>query len=227
MPKYTVQQLGKIIDKSPQWINEYVKRNQLVMVDRRVDTENKINKTFVAKWLRVKATNAKIKSDNKKPVKIDLGGFEIELPAAEITTTKINESIGVSNLEEVDLDREKKVAEIEFKKAQTEQTALKNAKMRGEMLPTDLVLQIITTLARSTQMAYRSAGEGLLTEIAHRHKMSAKYLADYKSELIESINQAHESGVEAAEREIHNLVIQLADWGKEDENENERPTFEI
>jgi hypothetical protein len=111
-------------------------------------------------------------------------------------------------LESSGLDTQKKQAEIIKIKETTLNTQLRNAKLRGESIPVNMVSDVISALGSGFQTAYKNGADSFMLELSHKHKLAPSVVSDLKVKLIELINNSHKRAISIAKKELKNVISQ-------------------
>jgi hypothetical protein len=185
---------GKIIP-SGNFIDTKIPENIIQLQKWGVDPKSGANKSGLQNIEVPPSPPAKIKpvpdySKKKKP----------EVPDVTPDYSKVAESIG--------LDTQKKQAEIIKIKETTLNTQLRNAKLRGESIPVNMVSDVISALGSGLQTAYKNGADAFMLELSHKHKIPPGVISDLKVKLIELINNSHKRGISIAKKELKNVISQ-------------------
>ena len=176
MAFYKQSELAKLLGKSQAHITMAVKRGKLLLSGDFVDDtvlENKI-------WIDRQKANAKQVVDEPKvesvpkvePIPI-VQAKKLKEPILSKPKQRILKDFVPTDVERTsesiaDLDKAKKEAEIRYKESQTRLSELKEQKLRGENIPTDLVMNVIGMLGHSLQSSYKNGAAQLMHEISTR-----------------------------------------------------------
>lgn len=100
------------------------------------------------------------------------------------------------------LTRANKFKQYQNKEADLRLKELEESKMRGELIPIDLVKEMITIFAESVKRAYLDSGENLIMIISERLQAQEHDKAFMRSKLLESTNKAIDDSVDASQKRI-------------------------
>ena len=178
MALFTRIQVAKMCQKTRGQVTTAVQSSRFVLTNDLIDDTIPQNKAVIDSWL--------MKLEQKK--KVAQSSPKSSQPAKVISSQK-----GESGQES--LMTQKLKAEIDYKLEQALNYKLRNAKLRGEHLPTELVLGLFKLVAHHFQVNYKNNAMNILTEIKHKTKMSANDFATYKGRLFNSINKDHRRAV--------------------------------
>lgn len=104
------------------------------------------------------------------------------------------------------LDAEKKQADIDWKRQQIKLLEIKEAQLRGEAIPTSLVMSIISMLGQSFQTTYKNGANVLVTNMCHELKADPILSAKMKGQLVGLINRSHEMAIDAAKKALESAI---------------------
>lgn len=214
MAFYKQSELAKLLGKSQAHITMAVKRGKLLLSGDFVDDtvlENKI-------WIDRQKANAKQVVDEPKVESIPkveptpiVQAKKLKEPILSKPKQRILKDFVPTDVERTsesiaDLDKAKKEAEIRYKESQTRLSELKEQKLRGENIPTDLVMNVIGMLGHSLQSSYKNGAAQLMHEISTRTKMNVELEAEFNGRLIDLINISHSDAIIEAKKSIKNII---------------------
>lgn len=219
MAFYKQSELAKLLNKSQAHVTMAVKRGKILLSGEFVDDtvlENKI-------WIERQKANAKQVDEPKvesvpklesvpkvEPTPIvqakKLKQPPLSKPKQRILKDFVPTEVERTSESIADLDKAKKEAEIRYKESQTRLSELKEQKLRGENIPTDLVMNVIGMLGHSLQSNYKNGADQLMLEISSRTKMSAEMEAEFNGRLIDLINISHSDAIIEAKKSIKSII---------------------
>jgi len=207
MAFYKQSELAKLLNKSQAHVTMAVKRGKLLLSGDFVDDtvlENKI-------WIDRQKANAKQVDEPKVESVPIVEAKKLKEPILNKPKQRILKDFVPTDVERTsesiaDLDKAKKEAEIRYKESQTRLSELKEQKLRGENIPTDLVMNVIGMLGHSLQSNYKNGAAQLMLEISSRTKMSAEMEADFNGRLIDLINISHSDAIMEAKKGIKSII---------------------
>lgn len=219
MAFYKQSELAKLLNKSQAHVTMAVKRGKILLSGEFVDDtvlENKI-------WIERQKANASAKIEVQKvdPPKVEnvpkveptpkVEAKKLKQPPLSKPKQRILKDFVPTEVERTsesiaDLDKAKKEAEIRYKESQTRLSELKEQKLRGENIPTDLVMNVIGMLGHSLQSNYKNGASQLMLEISSRTKMSAELEAEFNGRLIDLINISHSDAIMEAKKGIKSII---------------------
>lgn len=207
MAFYKQSELAKLLNKSQAHVTMAVKRGKLLLSGDFVDDtvlENKI-------WIDRQKANAKQVDEPKVESVPIVQAKKLKEPILNKPKQRILKDFVPTDVERTsesiaDLDKAKKEAEIRYKESQTRLSELKEQKLRGENIPTDLVMNVIGMLGHSLQSSYKNGAAQLMHEISTRTKMNVELEAEFNGRLIDLINISHSDAIIEAKKSIKNII---------------------
>jgi SMC interacting uncharacterized protein involved in chromosome segregation len=89
---------------------------------------------------------------------------------------------------------------------EAELSRLKMEKIMGELIPTDLVKNLIMLHSRSIIMAFKNMIEQMIDRIAGKYKLSAGEIAALRKDSIDKLNTAVQSAINNSKTSLNNIV---------------------
>ena len=220
MARYTRKNVCEMCGVSQAAISTNISRGNIIMDDDWIDDSNETNAKTLARW--VERYEAKKKAGQVKPSppkQKKTRGKRKATPSAELKAPPASgEVVDPDALEHgserdgsVTLDNKKKIAEIAYKIRQTELSELKAAKMRGENIPTQLAMNVVSVLGHSMQSSYRNSAEQFMIELAAEAKLPPELEAKYRGKLIDAVNKAHANAITGAKTAIKTIIADATD----------------
>lgn len=160
----------------------YIGREKVVLTgdDYINDTDEK-NRLFLEKHSNKEVKEPIVKS--KEPVKKDSNIDESNTESED--EQKIDPAKPLYQIE-----REKKIADLEKTKAETVYKELQIAKIKGQQIPTELVKSVVSILSKSLVSAFKDGSDLMLIEISKRKKLSGTETAELKGLFTKIINES-------------------------------------
>jgi hypothetical protein len=200
MAYVSIQEFGDLIGKSHYWVHQYIKRGKIIKSGEHIDTNYIVNEAFLKKW-QSGTVKASANPRGRRSKEVD------ESAPPEIPKQKLfkppPEPPKPSGFE---MDAELKEFELRKKKADAELAEEKLRKVRGEVIPSDLIKSVFERYSRSAHMAFKNAAENLLQEIQQLSGLSNKEMADLRSRIIPITNEGIKEAFETALSEVDLIV---------------------
>lgn len=207
----TRKEFASMCNKTSQYIGTNVNRRKLIEVNKTLDTENPLNKSFLKKWQN---TPTKTRTKNKNVNNIDL----FSKPEIPYTAPESEETIAereLSNRESAitdSLNLRKQRADTIKAERSAEMEQIKVDKLAGKLIPFDLAQQIFKVNIQSIFVSIH-------TDLDNLGSIYCDILAggDRKKlgEIMEKIGEYLESAIGKAEStaalEIKNVISKYAE----------------
>ena len=230
MPIYTRKEFCALFNISTQYVSTNVKRGNLVLRGKFINSEDSENKEWIENWkfkngveeisepLPVPTTKAAAKAKparrkrseetipepqrNKKP--------ELDIPEAP------GAPVDVGSMTRTELDIALK--KINIKKAQEdfELAVIKKEKQLGQVIPTDLVFGVFARHFKSVTDSFYQASDNMLIELIP----GRKELAGARAKLVDIINAAVDDARKNSKKEIKALLDEYSESRGKGESKN-------
>lgn len=205
MALHTRKDWGLMCGLSAGNLSNYIKRGKVLLTGDLIDDSKPENQDF-----RKKFTEKKLEKSNEaeqKPAEIsnEAPKSTKKEPVQRSKTTNEGEGEGGFSL-----DRRLKAQELKKKEAETRLLNLKEEKIRGEHIPTELVRSIIIQQSQSFITAFKNGVEDFITIVAKAKGMNVNEVAEARGELTKVINLTANKAVEVAKKGIDNIVGEYA-----------------
>ena len=150
MALYTRKEFASLCRTTTAVVTTNINRGKIILFDKKVDSENPVNKYFFDKYH--KKAEAEIKKNNAKKEDVtDIQALYKEVVKKADKKTKkkaLNESREKGQVT-LDWDTRKKRAEALLKERTAEKALLSLKKMYGEMVPTEFVIMMFSSFTKS------------------------------------------------------------------------------
>jgi hypothetical protein len=205
MALHTRKDWGLMCGLSAGNLSNYIKRGKVILTGELIDDSKPENIDFLQKFSGRK--QEKSNESEQKP-------REISEDNKNSTKKEIIQRQKPTNEAEVEggysLDRKLKAQELKKKEAETRLLNLKEEKIRGEHIPTELVRSIVILQSQSFVTAFKNGLEDFITIVAKAKGMNVNEVAEARGELIRVINLTANKAVEQAKKGIDNIVGEYA-----------------
>lgn len=211
MPILSRKEILELCEKNKGSVAMAVKRGNLIQDDsRKIDTSIEHNRIFLKKWLfdafpenianeKMKIISYNFSEEKKEPTP------KKEKPLKS-TRRRNKEPENKTESDSESLEVLKKRAELEFKKSQAELNQLKIKTLKGENIPTDLVVKVFSILGKSFLTSYKNGSKNFVQDVAHKTRMSIEDKSYMESELVKVINQSHKDSLDLAKKELRSVI---------------------
>ena len=178
----------------------YIKRGNVVCEGEYVNDTNEKNVLFLEKR-KSKGKDGKI--GKEKPLKVlpvveDGGIIEAIIKASSPEKVESKRS----ELSLVQLEKEKKLADLSKVEADTVYRQLQIDKLTGISIPTELVKSVISSLSKSFVASFKDGADGFLIEVSKRKNISNSERSQLTGELIKIVNHSIKKAVTQSRRDM-------------------------
>lgn len=192
MALYSKEDFAKACGVSSGYIAMYIKRGKIIVENEMINDKNRDNATFMKQRLdKVRAKNLE-----GKAVINDL------VPEEKGKSVPLDQN----HADSYDLGLKKKAIDIEKAEAEVRLLVIKEEKMRGELIPVDIVKAVLAQYSQSIQTEMRNFIENFIVIIAKRKELSIAEVAEIRGESISAINESNTKAVYGAKKSISNTV---------------------
>lgn len=216
MGKFTRGEFSRLCGISENAVRTYVGRGKIFIGDDGlIDNTMIVNAGFYAKRIAAQ------KEKQALPVQPVQDAQQVSAPKS--TTNKVKEQPKLTKKEinkiqakedkraedavvAWNLDRQIKEAELEAKEQMIELNKLKIAKIRGDVIPTDLVNVVFSQHFKSITTAFHQGADNFISEISKISGLSREDMARIRGELIDIVNLAVADGVKMSIESVDAIV---------------------
>ncbi len=196
------QRSGQTYGRSYAIVTVNVQRGHLVSLDTgEIDTDDPTNQAWILKYLP--ASEYILPVTKNKPAK----------PTPVVLEKK------QQGQDKFDLDLAKKKADIEKVHGEIRLQKLKEAKLRGEMVPIDLMRTTLEVHTRSIVTAMKDGMEDLLLQVSSEFRGSSEQLSRLRGIVITILNAQVDKSVEATKKQLRVLANDYAERKEVGEHE--------
>lgn len=216
MALYKKSQLAELLGKKTAWVSTYVRRGKLTMRGDWIDDTIEENSRFIEKWLA-----KKVETDNDLSLNIPKTPKpeQKKYPDPEVPLERVN-NIPPQELPNFNsLERIKDATEIRRKESVIALNELRARKMRGELLPADIVMNLFIMLAQQFQSNYKNGANHMIMEISHKAKLPAEVTSEMRTLLTSTINNSHKSAVSQTKKQLETLIADLTEQSNAETDE--------
>lgn len=225
MSLYTRKEFAALCRTTTAVVTTNINRGKIVLFDKKIDSENRINKAFFDKY-HAKA-EAELKKKNKAPEKTTEQLYDevVEKVPSKVKFKKAKDKLkaqaekeaarqkAIEEGEEImDWEKRKKIADalLQERKAEKEQLALE--KLAGKLIPTDLAFNIIRIHNQSIFATFQNDTENLASKYCDILAAGdRKKLSKIMDEISHAINDSIKRAEEVAMSGIENAIEEYSD----------------
>lgn len=184
------------------WLKVNIDRGRLnENQDGAIDTDDPLTQVFFRKWVSLRGTTVENRPKKEKPKKEpkikeikEKRPEKIQKPEKKvkvlppITDPEDLPSPQKSSDDLFDLELRRKRVELEKAETSHRLMIIKEQKLKGEIIPVDLVEILFQTHGQSVITAQKEAIEDILIKISAQHRLKAEQLAKLRGEMIDILN---------------------------------------
>lgn len=185
-------------------LTNYIKRNKVLMSGDYIDDQETINKDFLKK--RQSKTPPKYESPLPvlRSIRPDPGDLDEE--PEDYQDDDDSDTKGESGYS---LDRKKVKRQIEKLEVDTRLQELKEQKMRGELIPVDLVTSVFRAHNQSIITTMKDGIESLLISLSVEARLKGDQLATLRGKMVKILNDGADKSSEVSHRSLRSIVNQV------------------
>jgi hypothetical protein len=198
-------ELAQHIGKPTNYLSVYIKRGKLIEVDGKIDLENIVNKRFLARQTH------KLEKLPQNITKAVESFKHEEKERKEIVTQKINKENQKTKkqMNVFALDEEKKQKEIEKLTVDIQIKELQFRKMEGELLPFEIVKELVSQMAKHLISEFDNATDNILTRISTQTKMSASLISECREFMKLENNLAQKKAMDLTKKSMEAVIKEM------------------
>lgn len=194
MPDVRQTDFAQMCRVSEAYLSMNKKRGKVILNDKGlIDTLNEKNAAFLAKCQsRQEAKNIPEEASGERPAK-----------------TKEKKKVVAVQLDMdtyFEIEKQKKVVDLEKAKADLELKGMQVDKFRGDVIPTDIVKQALSQIFASLSTGFKQAADNWLIEIAKKVGLNRNDQAELRGQLIRIVNESIDKAVNEAKSSVANIV---------------------
>jgi hypothetical protein len=181
----------------------YQKRNKIIIENGYVDTENPLNKLFIATLKHKDPANTVLTEVSTQQKTEEIKSKESGSEAKEKTTRQYKGVEIYEGIRKLDILREKKLT------AEIEEIELRNKVKAGELIPKNFVMSLFQRFVVSNTTSFYNASDNLLMEICEKFEIDLETSAKLKGRLKEIVNVSIENAQKETKKDISQIIKSL------------------
>lgn len=170
----TKKEFAALVNQSTRWLSVYIERGKVVVNKKgMIDTENVVNKSFLLQYDPTKKTEPQIPREEtfKDPTATSERPAELgDIPDVYVSDARYKHFLALKTERAAELDR------------------LKIDKIKGEVIPSDLMPPVILQHNQSFVTAFKNVADQILTDFAKIKNFSVAEIADMRGRMLQAIN---------------------------------------
>lgn len=179
-------------------VNVYISRGKITLTDKLIDDALPENDYFYQNCIKNKSADQS--EPDQKPDN-----------SIRITDNSQKETKKVAKSELFQLDNKLKQAELEKKEVDTRIARLKEDKLKGRVLPTELFKIVFSQHTKSILHEYSNSVDKILVRISKRKHLNNAETTEIRKELIEEINNAVDRSNVESKKMLKALIDEYSD----------------
>jgi len=106
----------------------------------------------------------------------------------------------------IDLEHQAKKIDIQNKEASLRLSELREQKLRGETMPTEVVKSMLHVNNSSILTSFKAGVDVIIDQISKKKSLTRKDEAELRGEMIEVLNNCVDEAIELSKKEIKNII---------------------
>lgn len=204
-------------------LSNYITRGHVLLSGDYIDDEIEKNQSFYKKWkekmegrqIEVEQLTERVreKSDEDEHEEIKVPkipnvqkAIDPRTKPPKIVPPKIVPPKGEKDSSYFDLDKERKMLDIQKQKLDIEKAQMALLKAHGQVIPTDLIKNLLAVHSKSITVAFKNACESIIIEFSKKKELDRNEVAEIRKELITVLNQAVTDSIAISKKDLKNIV---------------------
>lgn len=198
MPIYTKKEFAQLIGKTTKDLAVYIGRGKVNLTnDGKIDTSDLKNANFYQVYSAKSELKAEAPPVIRRPKKVIIEDEEIPEPDFAFDSDIPAYAVSEQKLKYLDtLKREKEIEALE----------LKNQKIKGEVVPADLIQPILLQQNRNMMIEIKNGMEEVLRSVAKRFDLTLADVADYRKQITYTINDSAKKAIENSKKALVSIL---------------------
>ncbi len=176
-------------------LTNYIKRNKVVLSGDYVDDTVHCNSDFLLKRFDFVKEKPVVEKKVNEP---NVSSPEIKIPKPGKISTPDDSVYGV--------EKQLRVQELEKKTVETRLLELKEKKLQGELIPTELVKAVFAQQTQSFITSFNNSIQDMLTLFSKKHTLNTNEISEMRGGIACIINESVDKAVDLTEKNIRNIV---------------------
>jgi len=236
MPRFSKKEFIEIAFITHQVLSTYISRKKVILnTNNEIDTSLSINQDYLDKCIAkhnkkllkevlvVEEDEVEFKHTPPAPDPPKKKNKTIKTPTAPLPKASVVKKVVISAKDEAinenaiathNLERKKKLLEIESLENSNKISLIKLNKLNGVLIPTELVMILFGQHSKSLTTAFHQAAENFVVEMAQSYGVDKPAQAKMRGDLIAVVNKAIEDSLEISRSGIDHVVDEYAINGK-------------
>jgi hypothetical protein len=181
----------------------------IVREDKLIDSKNEINRLYIERCLENKARQPDKPKDvttGQERGKVAKSKRSKPQEPAEIPNRAEDPTKSARITQKFDVELQEKQARIEKMRLDARLMEMKEAKLTGQLIPTDLVFGTIRQLTQSLLVNFNNSTDAWLVDLAKKLKIDRAMLADLRKDVKKVLNSSVDMAVTDAQKNVENIT---------------------
>jgi hypothetical protein len=203
---------AKICGLSPGNLSNYIKRGKVILSGEYVDDKVEQNITFLEK--RIATMNQKVPDDSIESIKtaeVETDKPKIEKPRIQTPNITVPDERDDDNQSFNALTKREKKVNIQKKEEEIKLLRLKEEKIRGQVIPIDVIKNLFRAHTQSIVTAQKDGIEDLLINISSEARISGEQLARLRGKMVEILNTAVDKAILSTKKNLSSIVNEFTE----------------
>lgn len=202
----TRKELAALVNRMPQQIGVYVKRGHLIEENKRIDTDNPVNKAWIAKNT---ITSLKESTNNIKPKAKPKPKQKIQIP----DNFEFDEK-DIMGMPVLTIDALKKKKEIKKIEIQTKKEELEYLKKKEKVLPIEFVIDWAGRNMRGVFGETINFGNSIIEQLCNQLGAEIDVKLEYKKKFKQGFQEVLQAGIKNQEPEALEMAKEYSIMSK-------------
>ncbi len=211
MALYSKKDFANLCGIKTNQLSVVISRGNIILTGDLIDETNAKNSAFLQKQRekQLKISESPIPKESKKE------NITESAPVPPVQKFKKKKN----DLSIYSLDQEIKIADLQKKEVDTRIALLKEEKLIGASIPTDLVKSVISNLSKSMISSFKDGADQFIIEISKRKNLTVVESAELKGKIVEIINMCSSKAISESRKNLKNIIIEFSNKKEVGEHE--------
>ena len=182
------------------YLSVYIQRGNIVLSDGLIDDTLQANVYF---HLKKTKENPVQKSEELTPPPKPIN--------VKAKPRKISDEKEFTGQSKFNQDIETREAELEKKRVEIRLALLKEQKLMGELIPTDLIKSFFILHSESIKVSFNEGCENLIVIISQQKQLSNTEVAEVRKKLVDIINLSIDNAISSSKKNLTNIVKEYSE----------------
>lgn len=211
MALHSRSDFAKICGLSAGNLSNYIKRGKVILSGEYVDDKIEQNSSFLEKRLAAINQNSEAGGDKSTPNTKDTVSDKPKVERPYIPTPNIEEPDlpNDDSLSFTALSKREKKVNIQKKEEEIKLLRLKEEKIRGHVVPIDIIKNLFRLHTQSIVTAQKDGIEDLIINFSGESRISSEQIARLRGKMVEILNNAVDKAVLSTKKNISSIMSEF------------------